>query len=243
MPRSNNGNEVFKYLTSVKKYMVASGTHGSTTLSGPTVVGDATLDLTAITNFTSLDPVLIVSSAGTEFNQLTGTLATTNSPIATPTPFVHPTAATVTEMVAIDLGHLDEAGVTLTGSLPINPVNASTSRVPIAYIPGQGSMGGSFNLRGYNNLNLATVFGMPEAETGAGTSGDPYTLSLLGTTIGTDTNIVFRASGVLIDGRTATVDFLGVTPAVNANIAIGGSTPSVLAVQFNCTGVISRINT
>lgn len=242
MPRSNDGNEVFKYLTDMYKFVIASGSHGDTTTSSPTIKTAEVIDLTATTNFSANDYVFIIGSSAAEINALSGAPATSDSGLALPTSQAFETGARVVEATRINLGHLDEAGVTLTGALPLNPVNAATSRVPITYIPGQGSLGGSFNLRGWNNLNLQTVFGIPEAEAGTGAADDPYTAVISTTNIGTESTLAFRAVGVLIDGRIATVDFMGVVPAVNANIQVGGQQPATLAVPFNCTAIISRIS-
>ena len=242
MPRRNNGLEVFSRLVSIEKFtLVPSGTPGDTVTTAPIAAGAGTAALTAQTNFSLNDPVFIIGSGGFELNAIKGPLAA-SMPLAYKTAFAHAVGARVVEARRIDLGHLDESGVTFGGSVQLNPVNASTSKVPIAYIAGAGDLTASFNLRGYNNLNLQTIFGIDEEEAGTGTADDPYQVGLSGESIGTHGLQAYRVRGVLTDGVTnVIVDFCGAQVQVNANVALGGQGGAALGVSIKYSNLIQRI--
>lgn len=242
MPRLNSGLELFQRLTSIEKFVLASPAPiGDTTTSALVAAAALNLPLTAFTNFANGDPLFIIGSGGFELNAINGTPAAI-TPLAFPLALAQAAGARVAEARRIDLGHLDENGVTMNGSLTLTPVNAATSRVAIASIAGQGTLGGSFNLRGYNNLNLQTVFGATEGEAGTGTATDPHTAVIDQNTVGSQNSLlVFRARGLRNDGSVVQTDFVQCTPSVNAQVQMGGTNPAVLGVAFNCTGIIQRI--
>lgn len=240
MPRGNNGFEVFTRLTSMTKYILQATTPFDQNSNASAAAGASVISVPATTNATNGDPLFIVGSGGFELNAVNGAPAT-SMPLKYKLAFAQASGARVVEAAAIDLGHLDESGVTFGGSLELTPVNASTSTVPLAYIRGQGELTAQFNVRGFNNLNLQTVFGIDEGETGAGTSADPYQAGFSGSTIGTHGLQAYRLVGVLADARTAQLDFCGATVQVNASMQLGAGSGAALGVTIKYTNLVSRI--
>lgn len=240
MPRTNSGLEIYKALNSVTKYIEAAGTHGSTTLSAPSAVGDATVTVAATTSFTAADPCFITGGAGTELVTI-GTPNTT-MPLAQPTLLVHPSGAQLIEAQAIALGHIDENALDFGGSVGAQLVRAATSRIPIATIAEPGEFSFSFNLLGWNNLNLQAAFGVPEGEDGTGTSSDPYGAGIHGSNIGTQSALqAFRFVGVNNNSQTIQLDLCGCTVEVSVQAKLGGTTPGVLTLAGSYTNLFQRI--
>ena len=240
MPRRNNGLEVFSRVVSIEKYALATTAVGDQLTTAAAAAGGSAVTVGAITGFAANDPVFLVGSGGFELNAV-GTPAV-NMPLLYKLAFAHAAGARLVEAQRLDLGHLDEGGVTFGGSVQLNPVNAATSRVPIAYVAGAGELTANFNLRGYNNLNLATIFGLDEAETGAGTAADPYQLGISGATIGAHGLQAYRVRGLLADGVTnVMLDFCGATVQVNANVQLGGGNGAALGMAIKYSNLIQRI--
>lgn len=243
MPRLNSGLEVLERLTSMRKFYLPDPVV-KTTSTGAIAKAASALTLASAVGFADEDDILVASEAGAELlhvSALAGAAVTS----ATPAAIAHPSTSPIQiyKALSADLGHLDENGVQMTGAMQLQPVNASTSKVAIAYIAQAGTLGGNFSLRGYNNPNLATVFGMPEpSEAGqTGTEANPYALAITERGIGTASLLCFRGRGVLIDGSIVEVDFVNCRPSVNANVQLGGNNPATLGVAFNCTAIVSKI--
>jgi hypothetical protein len=240
MPRQNTGQELYKFLTNLSKFMVQSG-GGDTTTSASLAVGASTVTTAAITNFTNGDPVCIDGDGGTELNAINGTVAT-SEPLKYKSAFAQSSGARFVEMVEKPLGHIDENGITFGVQQQLNPVVSAISRVPIGYlVGGPGEMSLSVALRGFNNLNFQTMYGLDEAETGTGTSADPYQAAIGLVNLGSHGLLCFRASGTLYDGRTVTQDFCGAKVEVNGSIQIGSSRPPVIPLVIKYTNIIQRI--
>jgi hypothetical protein len=240
--RFNDDRDIAKYINSVEKFWLASGTRGDTTVATEAVdAADVVVKVAAITNFAASDPIFITNALGDfELNALdSGTPAGTELDLAFPAALPFAIGSRVVEAQSVDLGALDESGIALTGSAQIQDVLAATSRLPIASWINNGQLGGSFNLRNMNGLNLQTVFGVPESSQGAGTLVSPHRTAISGRMIGTEGLLCFRGRGVMADGLTNfMLDFCGVTPAPNVNSQFGGTNPAVLGVQFRCKTII-----
>lgn len=240
MPRTNSGAEVLTRVTAVYKLIIQPTSPFDQTTSSALVKGTSTtVTVGATTNATAGDIVAVVGSGGTELLKI-GTPATT-MPLSLKPAFAHNSGARLVEMQLIDLGHIDESAVSFTSSLDVTPVNAATSRIPLAYIYGQGKLGLSFNLRGFNNPNIATIMGQDEAEFGTGTSADPFSDGFSGTTIGTHGLQCYRVLCLLSDGRTVQLDFNGSTVAPNTNTQVGGGSGAALGLSLECTNFVPRI--
>lgn len=239
MPRLNNGLEVFKYLTSVTKYIVQPTTPGDQLTTDATTVGDTTVTVGATTNFTTGDPAFLSGSAGTELVTL-GTVAT-SMPIGQSL-LVHPIGTRLVEALAIGMGHIGEAGVNFGGQLNLNPIKAATSRTPIAYFADPGEFNFDFDLLGWNNLNLQAAFGVTEGETGSGTSGSPYGVAINGANIGTQSSLQgFRFLGTNPNGQTIQLDLMGASIEVNVTSNLGGSGVASIKLAGKFTDLFQRI--
>ncbi len=240
MPRLNNGLEVFKFLTSVTKYVIQTGTIGDTTTTSATTNGGTGANVTALTNFTASDPCFLTGSAGTELVTI-GTPATTPMPMGQ-TLLVHPIGTRLVEAQAIGVGHIGEGGVSFSGQLTLDPIKAATSRTPIAYFAQPGTFNFDFDLLGWNNLNLQAAFGVTEGEIGAGSSGAPYGVAINGANIGNQSSLQgFRFLGTNNNAQTVQLDLMGASIEVNVNSNLGGTGVSSIKLSGKFTDLFSRI--
>lgn len=240
MPRLNSGQELFRYLTSLKKYVPATVTPGSTTLSADAAADLSLLPFTALTNFEDGDFALVKGTT-MELVQIDGTPAL-SMPILQPTAFAHEAGAAVIEMAEADLGHIDENGITPAGTFALTPVKSAVARTAIAYYAADpAELSVTFNLRGWNNLNLAFAFGAPDAEAGSGTAADPYTVGIGAANVGTLTDLCLRAYGTRFDGATVQVDFFDCRVEVGVSTPVGGTAPAILPVTLKCVSLVQRI--
>lgn len=240
MPRQNTGQELYKFLTNFSKFMVQpSG--GDTVTTAGLATGASVVATSAITNFTTGDPVCIDGDGGTELNAISGTVAT-SEPLKYKSAFAQSAGARFVEMVEKVLGHIDENGITFGVQQQLNAVVSAISRVPIGYlVGGPGEMSLSVALRGFNNLNFQSMFGIDEAETGTGISTDPYQAAIGLVNLGSHGLQCYRATGTLYDGRTVTQDFCGAKIEVNGSIQIGSSKPPIVPLAIKYTNIIQRI--
>lgn len=243
MPRQNSIDEVFQYLTSFKKYVESTGTHGSTTASEAITQDMAATNIASSTNFAGTEYVLISGDGGVEIAKMASIDA--GPPIdvtwTRPLAIAQSSGATVVEATEIDMGHVGEEGITYGGTQTITPINAATSRTPLGYIIAAAELTFSVPLLGTNNLNLQSVFGATEGEQGAGSAADPYYVVIDGNTIGTQGTLGLRATGSLYGGEIIEVDFLGVTVEINVSRNIGGTAVTGYTLNGKCTGFIQRI--
>src|SRR3990167_8908077 len=80
MPRLNSIDEVFQYLNTWYKFVETTGTHGSTTTAEAITADMADTDVTAATNFTNADHILISGSGGVEISNV-ATITTPGPPV------------------------------------------------------------------------------------------------------------------------------------------------------------------
>lgn len=236
MPRNN---DLFQYLNSVTKYVIASGTIGDTTTSeaivGYTAGTETTVDVVAATNFTAADPAMIIGTGGVELVTL-GTPATT-MPITRPLLVPQATGARMVEAVAIALGHIGPEGVTFGGSSSLTSIFASTARAAVSYFPAPAEMTFTIPLRYKTGLDIQAAFGVPESETGSGVSATPWAVHAGQSNIATQTIHCYRLQGVSEGGRTVQVDILGARLEISSTDNRGGSDPGVLNIQGKMTGI------
>jgi len=239
MPRLNNGQEIFRKLDKLEVFRAVATTPGDQTITSAVAVGASTVPVAAITNFTANDPVFLIGSGGLELNRI-GTPATT-MPLLRKTGLAHLTGARLLEAIATDFGHIDESGVVMSPSAALTAIPSALSALPVQYISGVGEIGFNFNLLGFNLLNLCTIFGIPEAEQGAGTSGDPWQVFVSGAAMGTQGTQVIRATGTRHDGLNIEVDFLDVRVEVQGSVTLNRNAPAVLPFAGKCTALAMRI--
>lgn len=240
MPRTNSIDEVFQYLTTMYKFVEATGTHGSTTTTEAITADMADTDIVSNSNIANGDFILISGSGGVEISAV-GTTGATNLTWDRPLQIAQDSGALVVEATRIDVGHVGEEGVTFGGTQTITPINAATSRTPLGYIIQSAELTFSVPLLGTNNLNLQTVFGATEGEQGAGTPSDPYVVVVDGNTIGTQGLSGWRAVGSLYGGEIIEIDFLGVTVEINVSRNIGGTAVTGYTLNAKATGFMQRV--
>lgn len=239
MPRTNSGSELFQYLDKFYKFVITTGTPGDTTTAEAIVAGATEVEVAAATNFTAADFVMIDGSGGVEI-QAIGTPATT-MPVTRPFLIAQDSGARFVEATRIDMGHVAEGGLQFGGSQTLTEIKAATSRTAIAFFGESTTLTLTVPLLGYNNLNLQSVFGVTEGESGSGTEAAPYGAVIGQDTVGTQGLHCYRAEGTLYDGRIVQVDFTQATVEVNANITIGAPNPDGMTLNAKVTSFIQRI--
>lgn len=233
MPRNN---DLFKYLNSVKKYVIASGTIGDTVTTAA-ILGDGTettLTVSASTNFTAADPAMIIGTGGTELVTL-GTPATT-MPVTRPLLVAQAIGARLVEAAMIDLGHIGPEGVTFGGTANLTAIFAATARAAVSYFPVPAELTFTIPLRYKSALDLQAAFGVPENEEGTGVAATPWAGHIGQSNINTQTTHCYRLEGVSEAGRTVQVDLLGCRLAVATQDNRGGTDPGVVTITGNMTG-------
>jgi hypothetical protein len=239
MPRLNNGLEVLKGISKVEAFQIVTSTPGDTVTTAALAVGDATIGVSASTNFTAADPIFIIGDGGVELNKIGTPNAT--MPLGFKAALAQSAGARLVEAVARNLGHIDNNGVQYSASVALTPIDAATSVTPIGYQRGVGELTAQFGLRGWNNLNFQFAHGVDESESGVGSSADPTQIVIGGSQLGTHSTMCCRVTGYRYDGKTVTQDFLNVTIEVQVRTNIGGSTPAVLPVSMKFDNVVQRI--
>jgi hypothetical protein len=97
--------------------------------------------VSAITNFSDVDPIAIIGDGATELNAVSG--APSGSDVVPDGKIViaQASAARVLELVKRGLGHIAEGSARMTGSGIWVPITAATAQVPIGYLITGGNLG------------------------------------------------------------------------------------------------------
>lgn len=243
MPRTNDFNELFRKLDSLKVFRLVTSSPGSTTLAASLASGATAANLTSTTNFTSGDPVFIIGDGGCELNGITATTPTTAVPLLYKANFAQSSGASFVEAVSTDLGHIEEGGLVLNASQPLSPINSAFQALPLTYIYGYGEFEATFGLLGFNGLNFQTALGIPESEQGTGTPSDPYQVGLSGAAMGTQTIQCFRATGTRHDGKTIIFDLNNAKISMNGAVNLNRTAPAVVPCSIKFTTAVLRIST
>jgi hypothetical protein len=244
MPRQNDATELFRKLTAFDLFRIQSGTIGDTTTTAA-ILGDgteATVGVTAITNFTNGDPVFISGDGGVELNAINGTVATA-MPMRYKPKLAQAIGARFVEAVRVPLGKIAEGGVSISPSRSLTAIPSALDDFPIAYIEGPVEVTFSVPLLGYNIPNWQLLLGYAEAETGVGTSADPWQ-GVIGAVNQTLLGLqAFRLTGSRHDGKTVLVDLLDAKLETSGSIDHNRQAPSVLSVTGRVTKMIVRVYT
>lgn len=240
MPRKNDGTELLKRLDTLQVFRQVSG-GGNTTLAATLTAGATAVNLTASTSFTANDPIFLQGAGGFELNAITATTPTTAVPLLYKAAFGQPAGARVIEAVASNLAHITEDGLSWSASANLTDVFSALQSGAIARIFGQGTQEVGFSLLGFNGLNLQTWLGMPEAETGAGSSADPYQVALGGSTMGTQGLQCIRATGTRFDGSTVQLDFNDAVLIPSGAVTMNRSAAAALPCTLRFSDAVVRI--
>lgn len=235
--------ELVRLISQLQLFTIPSTTHGDTTIAtSPVTQGAATVTVAAATNFIDQDYALLIGQGGeADLLQVSGAPVGTTITLAQKSAIAAAVGSRFVEMSAVDLGHLDESGITMTGSANIVDIPASTSKLPLASYLSTGTLGGSANLRGFNVANMQAVFGIAENVLGTGSTTDPFTAPISGLKMGSQSVAVLRGKGTMVDGvSTFWLDFVQATIAPSLNTQVGGTNPATLGLQFRCTAIVPR---
>lgn len=175
MPRLNTNAEVLHRLTNVGVQDDASG-GGSSTLSAGVAAGVSVLPFTAVTNFVATD---LIRVGRTEWAKILS-IASLNVTLTRPIEYAHPILDPVVETADVPIGDTTMDGFNWDTQTDETTVKVGTSRNAYLYIPGSIERTLTFQLLNFSLENLAEVFGLNPTSriTGAGTSGNPYILSI-----------------------------------------------------------------
>jgi hypothetical protein len=105
--------------------------------------------------------------------------------------------------------HSDGVNISMAGN--VEDVNSSVQRLLFAQLTGFQDIMAEWKLLSYIVENIATALGMLETRVlGAGTAGDPRTLTIDASKVNEQTDVAFRFTGARKDGTSVSVDLFGV---------------------------------
>jgi hypothetical protein len=219
MARTLRKAELWSHVTQVGVIREKTGTHGATTVkTGAGGVADAvSIPVTAFTNFTDLDLLLVGNAELMECNAEEGAGA---DPLLLKYPLyrAHAAGEPVVAAAKTVLGDISDEGVTagVSGG-DFNAVRSATKRLVQAYLIGHIEEVVEFKVENFNLENLAATAGesdVPGATagpiTGAGTAADPYRLVVDGTDIAVPAIVqAFYFTGALKGGGAVEIQAWG----------------------------------
>jgi hypothetical protein len=238
MPRLNSGLELFRKLDTLQVFRQA----GSTQTTAAAAIGSSagTVNFTATTGFTAADAIAIVGSGGAELNAITAVTPTTAVPLMFPALVTNPSGSVIYRMTSTSLAHITEEGIRLGGTAPLTAINSALAGAPIGYIYGYGELQASMSLLGMNGLNLQAMFGITEAEIGAGSSASPHGVAVLGGNIGSQAFQCVRATGTRVDGTILIFDFNDVKIEPQGEISLTRNAAASLPINLRFTSLCYR---
>lgn len=238
MPRLNDNTQIFKSISTLDVYRLATATPGDTVTTAALSVSASVCSVSATTSFASADPVFIIGDGGVELNAC-GTPATA-MPLLYKAAFAQSTGARFVEAVKTPLGYLSEDGVTFAPSQSLSAILSANSATPLNYISGIAELSVSFGLLAFTGLNLQTLLAITESEIGTGVVADPYQYSVGGANIGTQGVQCFRLTGILHSLQNFHMDFLNARVEVGGQTTMNRSAPAIYPVTIKFTSMVKR---
>lgn len=232
---------IVKSLTSIDLYKIQPTSPGDTVTSAGLARAATTIPVSSLTGFADTEPFFIVGDGGTELNTVSGTPSAGAITPALPIALAQSSGARVVEALKYSLGHIAEGSARLTGTSTTTPINAATSQTPIGYLTSAGALGFSIGGLSFDTRILNLAFGQDELETGAGTSGDPWTTVVSQLSVGTHALACLRGRALRKDGKNIQLDMLDCTVTVNADINFSGKAVNAITIAGSCTGHVIRI--
>lgn len=236
MARTLAAGELFRRLTHFFVTRIQTGTIGDTTTTAA-VTGsgtETTVAVTAITNFTSADPCLIIGDGGIE-RVVIGTPVAT-MPVTPPPRIPQSSAARFVEAVDLNPGKLDPDSVVFGMARSLTAVFEEIGDAPVVYIPGTIEFDLSFALLSINGLNLQLLAGYLEEETGAGSSITVPTQSVFGKADqSTDSEKVVTIRGLRHDLKKFQIELCNAYVEVAVSATFGKSGPTKLNGKFRAS--------
>ncbi len=229
MARTGAGGELWKKPTHFRITRIQTGTIGDTTTTAAiTGAGnEATIAVTAITNFTASDPCLVIGDGGVE-RVVIGTPNTTMP--ATPPPLVpQSSGARFVEAVDVDLGKISKDSLQVSANKALTAVFEEIGDTPVVYIPGTLECELSFGLLGANVLNWQFATGYAESETGAGSSETAPTQGIIGLSgQAVHSEMVAWIRGIRHDSKKFQIQFLNAYVEASISTPFGSTGPAVI---------------
>lgn len=240
MPRQLDATALFRKLTAVELIRIATGTIGDTVTTAP-VVGDgseATIAVSATTNFSANDQALIIGDGGIEAFKV-GTPAAA-MPVTYKPKLAQSTGARFVEATKVSLGKIGESGFSFTPSKPLTPILSAVDDGPIAFLDGVLDLQFSVPLLEWSGLNFQLITGYADSETGAGSAADPYQAVIGAVNQTLQTSAILRASGIRRDGKFVQIDLLDAVVEPSGGIDHNRQSPAVLTLAGRATRFIIR---
>lgn len=240
MPRLLTDNPIWRKITALDMYEIASGTIGDTTTTGAVAQAATSIPITATTNFTAGDPAFLIGDGGFELISAIGTPNVTQTITNQKIFFPQSTGARFVEAVKTALGRLSKDGLGLSPTKTLTAIEAADRDLPVAYIESATELEVSFGLLEFTGVNLQLITGFADEEIGTGTSSDPYTTGLGKLNQTLRSNICFRATGVRHDGKNIQMDFLNARIQVSGTIQMNRSQEAITPGSLKFTQMIMR---
>lgn len=176
MPETRLGTaaELWDFLSEGGIIRDQTATPGDTTVATASVPGALNLLVASETNFSVGDLCRVGSGEILEVFEIE-VAGVGDLTLKSPLEYGHAIGETVFEQLKVDMGHISEAGVTLSVSEDVFEVRASTS--PLVLSRRTTGIDETISWEGINILpsNLAAVFGIDDANVfGTGVAADPY---------------------------------------------------------------------
>lgn len=208
MPRTLSSDELFKRITSIDAFTLATVSPGDTALTANAAAGATALTVALITNFATLEPFFLNGDGGFELNEVNGAPAGSVITARYPLGKAQSIGCTVKEAVRAALGRIAQDGLGYTPSFSQSPIFSADAGV-VGYFESDVEMGISFGLLGLNGMNIAHVHGAPDSlEFGTGVLATPYQVHVGGTDVGTIGPLAYRMKGTRYNGQAFHIDFL-----------------------------------
>lgn len=236
----NDGGELFKYLTQVEKF--TKDPAGLATVTTEAITKDiADTDAASITGLSGDEFVGIIGTGGAELAQV-DSAATGNIVWEWPLQVPQLVGASITELLKRSMNHIAESGVQFGGTGSINPRRAATARSAIAFTPSPVE-GFTFAIPtlGWNSNNLASGFGVPESEEGAGSAADPWAIAITPGNVMTEGILFFRLTGTLDNGNVLVVDLCDCTIEPQVAVTLGVENTEGPVTAGRCTSIVQHI--
>lgn len=226
--------EILSKLRFGRKLVVPLAAPVATTLETDAAIDDEELDFLK-TGFTVGKHVLV--DAGTkQMVYRLGAIPADTAPIPIvkwPAQFDHEAGADVKLLSEIDLGYIEEGGITLAGSSSTQSVGAANANGKIWQgSPDVGDLSASWGQRASSLENLLSAYGIPEDRlTGDGTTNNPYRAMVHPDVMGTQVDYAYWFSGLYKNGKVFNRLLLNPTPTIAVNSALGAKNqPMVVTV-------------
>lgn len=240
MPRLNTSDELYDALTEVGYIRDVDPENASTLATAPSS-GDTTFDVAGGegAQFEAGDLIRVGSGEKLEVVEV-ASVATDTLTVFPALVHDHAIGEAVVEQEKIDMGHVEEGGLTIENTEDTFEVRSATSAVVLLTKTTGINMRITWPNILFSAENLALAMGVPEGQiTGAGTASDPTAISWHSDVLGTELNASVYAQGTREDGEIIEVRGfnvrwdLNVTSTLARNAVAGLPTGGeVKAVQF-----------